>query len=291
MRRKALALALALTLVVTAAVLMAHFRAQPAPAAGQRLILSSTTSTQNSGLLDYLRPLLKSDTGIEVHVVAVGTGAALEMGRRGDADVVLVHAKELELELLRKGFFVNRRDVMYNDFVIIGPKDDSAGIKDAENAVEALRKIEAARATFVSRGDNSGTHKKELSLWAKADLSPAGQAWYLEVGQGQAKTQRIANEKQAYTLTDRGTWLSKMDSLDLVVLFAGMPELFNQYGVMAVNPQKQKHVNFDAAMEFIKWLTSPKGQGAIENYRTPRGAKLFVPNYNLNHKETHGNAG
>ncbi|MCK4911536.1 MAG: substrate-binding domain-containing protein, partial [Thermodesulfovibrionales bacterium] len=137
------------------------------------------------------------------------------------------------------------------------------------------------------RGDNSGTHMREMKLWRTAGIDPRGNGWYIEVGQGQAKTQRIANEKQAYTLTDRGTWLSKMDSLDLEVLFEGMPELFNQYGVMAANPQRQKHVNFDAAMEFIKWLTSAKGQGAIENYRTPRGDRLFIPNY----KETHGNAG
>ncbi len=285
--KKALVFALALLLIFLPLI---HLPAS-SDAAGGRLILASTTSTQNSGLLDYLSPLLRSATGIEVHVVAVGTGAALEMGRRGDADVVLVHAKELELELLRKGFFVNRRDVMYNDFVIIGPKNDPAGIKNAKSAAEAFRKIESARGTFVSRGDNSGTHKREQSLWKEAGISPSGSRWYLEVGQGQAKAQRIANEKQAYTLTDRGTWLSKMDSLDLEVLFAGMPELFNQYGVMAVNPQRRKHVNFDAAMGFIKWLTSPEGQEAIDNYRTPQGDKLFTPNYNPNNKEAHGNTG
>lgn len=259
--------------------------------AGKRLIVASTTSTQNSGLLDYLGPQLKSATGIEIHVIAVGTGAALEMGKRGDADVVLVHAKELELALLKEGFFVNRRDVMYNDFVIIGPKDDPAGVRGSKSAAVAFRKIAGARGTFISRGDNSGTHRKEQSLWKEAGISPEDNKWYLEVGQGQAKTQRIANEKQAYTLTDRGTWLSKMDTLDLEVLFEGMPELFNQYGVMAVNPQRQKHVNFDAAMEFIKWLTSPKGQGAIARYRTPRGDRLFVPNYKQEYKEANGNAG
>lgn len=258
--------------------------------AGNRLLCASTTSTQNSGLFDWLLPMFKADSGIDVHIIAVGTGAALEYGKRGDADVVFVHAKSLELELVQEGYFVSRRDVMYNDFIIIGPKNDPAGIKKAVTAIEALRMIERARGPFVSRGDNSGTHKKELSLWETAEISPAGQ-WYLEVGQGQAKTQRIANEKQAYMLTDRGTWLSKMDSLDLEVLFEGMPELFNQYGIMAVNPDNHKHVNHKDAMAFIEWLTSAKGQGAIDNYRTPRGDQLFIPNYNPNHKGTHGNAG
>ena len=274
MRKLLITLAIAVSMLLQTAAL-AH-------AANSRLICASTTSTQNSGLFDWLLPRFKADSGIEVHVIAAGTGAALEMGKRGDADVVFVHAKELELELVGKSYFVSRRDVMYNDFVIIGPKNDPAGIKMAKTATEALRKIEGALGSFVSRGDNSGTHRKELSLWAKVDLVPAGlkeASWYMEVGQGMSKTTRIASEKQAYTLTDRGTWLAKMDTLDLEVLFEGGPELYNQYGVMAVNPKLHAHVNHAGAMAFIKWLTSEKGQMAIDDYRSIKGDRLFTSNY------------
>ena len=285
MRSKALALALALTLVITAAVLMAHFMAQPAPAA-RRLLLASTTSTQNSGLLDWLMPKFEKATGIKVHVIAVGTGAALEYGKRGDTDLVMVHAKSLELELLKEGWFVERRDVMYNDFVIIGPKSDPAGVKGSSSAADAFRKINGARGTFVSRGDNSGTHMREIKLWKQAGLNPAGSKWYMEVGQGMFKTQRVASEKQAYTITDRGTWLSKMDMLDLDILFEGDPPLFNQYGIMAVNPERHGFVKYKEAMELIKWITSPEGQKAIADYRTGLGEQLFTPNY----KGENGNA-
>ncbi|KKL12376.1 hypothetical protein LCGC14_2536360, partial [marine sediment metagenome] len=194
--------------------------------AGDRLLLASTTSTQNSGLLDWLMPRFEDDTGIKIHVIAVGTGAALEYGKRGDTDLVMVHAKSLELELLKEGWFVERRDVMYNDFVIIGPKSDPAGVKGSSSAADAFRKINGARGTFVSRGDNSGTHMREIKLWKQAGLNPAGSKWYMEVGQGMFKTQRVASEKQAYTILDRGTWLSKMDMLDLDILFEGDPPLF-----------------------------------------------------------------
>lgn len=262
-------------LLVLAALML--FAALPA-LAGERLICASTTSTQNSGLFDHILPLFKHATGIDVHVIAVGTGAALEYGKRGDADVVFVHAKDLELELVKEGYFKDRRDVMYNDFVIIGPPSDPAGIKGSSSAVDALRKIEGARGPFVSRGDGSGTHMKELSLWKEAGVEPGGEQ-YMEVGQGMAKTQRIASEKRAYTLTDRGTWLAKMESLDMSVLYEGDPALLNQYGVMAVNPEMHKHVRYKDAMRFIEWLTSKEGQKAIADYETERGDRLFTPNY------------
>ena len=254
--------------------------------AGDRLLLASTTSTQNSGLLDWLMPRFEDDTGIKIHVIAVGTGAALEYGKRGDVDLVMVHAKSLELELLKEGWFVGRRDVMYNDFVILGPKSDSAGVKKARNASVVLRKIYDAAVPFVSRGDDSGTHIKELSLWKQAGLDPKGKSWYLEVGQGMSKTQRVASEKQAYTISDRGTWLSKMDTLDLEILFEGDPPLFNQYGIMAVNPERYGFVKYKEAMVLIKWITSPEGQKAIADYRTTLGDQLFKPNY----KGENGNA-
>lgn len=247
-----------------------------APAFAGRILCASTTSTQNSGLFEYLLPLFQKKTGIEVHVVAVGTGAALEIGKRGDADVVLVHAKSLELEMLKEGYFTDRHDVMYNDFVIIGPTNDPLKLKSSRSAVEAFRRIAEARYLFVSRGDNSGTNKKELALWKEAGLKPEGD-WYLQVGQGMAKTQRIANEKRAYTLTDRGTWLSKEDELDMKIAYEGDPDLFNQYGVMAVNPKLHKHVKYKEAMAFINWLISDEGQKAIANYKDSRGNKLFVP--------------
>jgi tungstate transport system substrate-binding protein len=249
----------------------------PGPAFAERIICASTTSTQNSGLFEYLLPLFEKKTGIEVQVVAVGTGAALEIGKRGDADVVLVHAKGLELELVKEGYFADRRDVMYNDFVIIGPRGDPLGLRGAKSAAQAFRKIADASFPFVSRGDSSGTHKKELSLWEAAGIKPGGD-WYMEVGQGMAKTQRIANEKRAYTLTDRGTWLSKTEELDMAIAFEGDPALFNQYGVMAVNPERHGHVKHKEALAFITWLVSGEGQKAIGAYTDSRGNKLFTPN-------------
>ncbi|MEJ2184096.1 MAG: extracellular solute-binding protein [Nitrospirota bacterium] len=246
----------------------------------ERIVCASTTSTQNSGLFEYLLPLFKKKTGIDVSVVAVGTGAAIETGKRGDADVVLVHAKDLELKALREGYFVNRHDVMYNDFVIVGPPKDPAGVSRASTASEAMASIARAGAPFVSRGDNSGTNHKELFLWKTAKIDPAGRSWYLEVGQGMAKTLRIASEKDAYTLTDRGTLLSLKDKekLALAILFQGDPTLFNQYGVMAVNPKRHKHVKYDAAMTFINWLISEDGQKAIGSFTDEHGNQLFHPN-------------
>jgi tungstate transport system substrate-binding protein len=249
-------------------------------AAETRIKCASTTSTQNSGLFEYLLHIFENKTGIKVDVVAVGTGAAIEIGKRGDADVAMVHAKDQELKAVGEGFFVNRHDVMYNDFVIIGPPDDPAKIKGMKSATEAFKQIAAKGTPFVSRGDKSGTHTKELSIWKKAGVDPEGQKWYLEVGQGMAKTQRIANEKRAYTLTDRGTWLATKDrdKLEMVVLLQGDPVLFNQYGVMAVNPEKHKQVKYKEAMIFINWLISPEGQKAIGDFKDKNGNKLFVPN-------------
>jgi len=244
-----------------------------------RIRCASTTSTQNSGLFDYILPMFEKKTGIKVDVVAVGTGAAIEIGKRGDADIVFVHAKEQELKAVEEGYFVNRHDVMYNDFVVIGPTDDPAKIKGIKSVIEAFKKI-AGSAIFVSRGDNSGTHTKELSIWKKVGIDPKGQKWYLEVGQGMEKTQRIANEKRAYTLTDRGTWLAtkEKDKLEIAIVLEGDPVLFNQYGVMAVNPQKHKHVKYKEAMEFINWLISKEGQQAIASFKDKHGNQLFIPN-------------
>jgi tungstate transport system substrate-binding protein len=250
-------------------------------AAETRIKCASTTSTQNSGMFDYLLPIFEKKTGIKVDVVAVGTGAAIEIGKRGDADVVMVHAKAQELKAVEEGAFVNRHDLMYNDFVIIGPTDDPLKIKGVKSAVDAFKKIGAQdKVPFVSRGDKSGTHTMELALWKKAGLEPKGQKWYLEVGQGMEKTQRIANEKRGYTLTDRGTWLATKDKdkLDMVVVLEGDPALFNQYGVMAVNPEKHKQVKNKEAMVFIDWLISPEGQKAIGDFKDKNGNQLFTPN-------------
>lgn len=247
-----------------------------------RIRCASTTSTQNSGLFEYILPLFQKNTGIKVNVVAVGTGASIEIGKRGDADVVFVHAKEQELQAVEEGFFVDRHDVMYNDFVVIGPPNDPAKVKGTASVVAAFKKIADSGSVFVSRGDKSGTHTKELSIWKKAGFHPAGQKWYLEVGQGMAKTQRIADEKRAYTLTDRGTWLATEDAdkLDLVIVLENDPFLFNQYGVMVVNPAKHAHVKYKEAMQFVNWLISKDGQGAIASFKDKNGNTLFTPNAN-----------
>jgi tungstate transport system substrate-binding protein len=247
-----------------------------------RIRMASTTSTQNSGLFDYLLPIFEKKTGIKIDVVAVGTGAAIEIGKRGDADVVFVHAKEQELKAVEEGFLVNRHDVMYNDFVIIGPTNDPAKIKGIKLTTDAFKKIAESGSSFVSRGDKSGTHTKELSLWKKVGIEPAGHKWYLEVGQGMEKTQRIADEKRAYTLTDRGTWLATKDKdkLEMVIVLEGDPTLFNQYGVMAVNPEKFKTVKFKEAMAFVNWIISKEGQDVVASFKDKNGNALFTPNAN-----------
>jgi tungstate transport system substrate-binding protein len=248
-------------------------------AAATRIKCASTTSTQNSGLFDYLLPQFEKQTGIQVDVVAVGTGAAIEIGKRGDADVVFVHAEPLELKAVQEGYFVNRHDVMYNDFVIVGPPNDPGKLKGLKSAAEALKKIAESKSTFISRGDKSGTNIKELAIWKVAGIDPKGQKWYLEAGQGMGKTLRVASEKRAYTLTDRGTWLAikDKDKLELALLLEGDPPLFNQYGVMAVNPAKHKGVKYKEAMEFVNWLISPDGQQTIASYKDKHGNKLFIP--------------
>lgn len=243
-----------------------------------RIRCASTTSTQNSGLFGYILPIFEKKTGIKVDVVGVGTGAAIEIGKRGDVDLVFVHATELELKAVAEGYFVNRHDVMYNDFVIIGPPYDPAKIKGMKTAADAFDKIANTISLFVSRGDRSGTHAKELSIWERLGINPRGERWYLEVGQGMEKTLRIANEKRAYTLTDRGTWLATKSRLDMAIVLEGDPFLFNQYGIMAVNPEKHPYVKFKEAMDFINWIISPEGQKAVMSFRDKYGNVLFYPN-------------
>ena len=244
------------------------------------IVCASTTSTQNSGLFEHILPVFEKKTGIKVKVVAVGTGAALELGKRGDADVALVHAKDDELKMVQEGWFTDRHDLMYNDFIIAGHNSDPAGIKGMKEAQKSFGKIAEAKAVFVSRGDQSGTHKKELSLWKAAGVNPAGKEWYLEVGQGMSKTLRIALEKQAYTLTDRGTYLSMEDNVrnELKILVEGDPALFNQYGVMAINPVKHPSVKYKEAMVFINWLISEEGQKVIASFKDNKGNQMFFPN-------------
>lgn len=245
-----------------------------------RIRCASTTSTQNSGFFDVILPIFEKKTGIRIDVVAVGTGAAIEIGKRGDADFVFVHAKEMELKAVEEGYFVNRHDVMYNDFVVIGPPDDPATIKDLKSVEDAFKKIAETSSLFVSRGDKSGTHTKESAVWKKTGIIPGGQKWYLEVGQGMEKTQRIANEKRAYTLTDRGTWLATKDKdhLEMNILVQGDPFLFNTYGIMAVNPEIHKGVNYTESMAFISWIISEEGQSAIAGVKDKNGNALFIPN-------------
>jgi tungstate transport system substrate-binding protein len=262
---------------LAAAVLAALLLASAAPAPAQDFItVASTTSTEQSGLFKHLLPEAKKATGIEVRVVAVGTGQALDMGRRGDADVVFVHDLPAEEKFRAEGFGVKRYPVMYNDFVIVGPKSDPAGAKGNDVAV-ALKKIAAAGAKFASRADKSGTHAAELRYWKTAGIEPKG-SWYLETGSGMGPTLNTAAGVNAYALADRGTWLSFKNRGDLVILVEGDTKLFNQYGVMLVNPAKHPHVKKDLGQKFIDWLVSPAGQAAIAAYRI-EGEQLFFPNY------------
>jgi len=243
------------------------------------IIVQSTTSTQNSGLFDYILPQFTKKTGIEVRVVAVGTGQALKNARNGDGDVVLVHSKPDEEEFVAEGWGVKRHDVMYNDFVIVGPASDPAGIAGVKEADEAFKKIAEAKAPFASRGDDSGTNKEEIRLWTAAgvDTKKASGDWYLETGSGMGATLNTAVGKQAYTLTDRGTWLSFANKDDFKILVEGDPKLFNQYGVILVNPEKHPNVKAKQGQAFIDWLTGPEGQAAIASYKID-GQQLFFPN-------------
>jgi len=240
-----------------------------------RLRLATTTSTENSGLLAELIPPFEDRTGLKVDVIAVGTGKALALGENGDVDLVLVHARASEDAFVAAGHGVNRRDVMHNDFIVLGPSRDPAGVRDMGSAAEALKTIADHRVSFVSRGDDSGTHKKEKSLWIQAGLSPNGK-WYKEVGQAMGAVITMSDDMQAYTLADRGTYLSMKSKIALQVMVEGDPELFNPYGVIAVNPAKHPHVNYDGAMRFIAWITSPEGQNMIGAFQT-EGQVLFYP--------------
>ena len=239
--------------------------------------MASTTSTEQSGLFAHLLPAFTARTGIGVRVVALGTGQALDVGRRGDADVVFVHDKPAEERFVADGFGVKREEVMYNDFVVVGPAHDPAGAK-GRDVLEGLRRIAAARAPFISRGDRSGTHTAELRAWRDAglDINVVKGDWYKEVGQGMGPALNTASASNAYVLTDRGTWLAFKNRGDLAVLIEGDRRLFNQYGVMLVNPAKHPHVKAGDGQAFIDWLVSPEGQGAIAAYKIG-GEQLFFP--------------
>ena len=243
------------------------------------IIVQSTTSTQNSGLFEYILPMFAKKTGIEVRVVAVGTGQALKNGENGDGDVVLVHSKPDEEKFVADGWGVKRHDVMYNDFIIVGPAADPAKIAGLKDAAEGLKKIAATEAPFASRADDSGTNKAELKLWQDAgiDPKPASGKWYLETGSGMGATLNTAVGKGAYALTDRGTWLSFANQGDFKVLVEGDPKLFNQYGVILVNPAKHPKVKAKEGQAFIDWLIGPEGQAAIASYKID-GEQLFFPN-------------
>jgi tungstate transport system substrate-binding protein len=244
------------------------------------IILATTTSTYDSGLLDYLNPIFTEKTGLEVQVVSQGTGAALETGSRGDADVLLVHDRKSELALVEEGAFVDRYDVMYNDFIIVGPADDPAEVSAVQSVVEALTLIADAGAPFISRGDDSGTHRMELRLWESAEIDPAGQSWYSSIGQGMGDTLIMASEQLGYAMTDRATYVANKDNLDLVIVLEGDPILFNQYGVMAVNPELHPHVKYEYAMMYINFLMSDEGQELINSFQI-NGETLFFPGYGL----------
>jgi tungstate transport system substrate-binding protein len=243
------------------------------------IVVASTTSTEQSGLFGYLLPRFTEATGVAVKVVAVGTGQALDIGRRGDADVVFVHDRPAEDKFMSEGQGVKRFDVMYNDFVIVGPKSDPAHIAGDKDVVDALKKIAAAQAPFISRGDHSGTHEAELRLWKQAgiDVAAAKGSWYREIGQGMGPALNMASSANAYLLSDRGTWLSFKNRGDLALLTEGDKRLFNQYGVMLVNPAKHPNVKAQDGQAFIDWLVSPKGQETITDYKVG-GEQLFFPN-------------
>ena len=243
------------------------------------IIVQSTTSTQNSGLFDHILPTFSAKTGIEVRVVAVGTGQALKNARNGDGDVVLVHSKPDEEKFVADGWGVKRHDVMYNDFVIVGPASDPAGISGLKDADRALKEITEAKVAFASRGDDSGTHKAELNLWKTAGIDPAAASgdWYLETGSGMGATLNTAVGKQAYTVTDRATWLSFTNKTNFEILVEGDPALFNQYGVILVNPKRHPRVKAKPGQAFVDWLTSADGQKAIASFEID-GEQLFFPN-------------
>jgi len=253
--------------------------AMPASADQPFIVVQSTTSTQNSGLLDYMLPIFTKKTGIEVRVVAVGTGQAIKNAMNGDGDVLLVHAKPAEEKFVAAGHGVSRHDVMYNDFVIVGPSEDPAGIGGGHDAVAALQKIAESKSIFASRGDDSGTNKKEMRLWKAAGIDPmqASGTWYRETGSGMGATLNTAAGMNAYTLTDRATWISFNNKGNLKIQVEGDDQLFNQYGVILVNPKKHPNVKAKLGQAFIDWLLSPEGQTVIASYKMD-GQQLFFPN-------------
>ncbi|MFQ6117806.1 MAG: substrate-binding domain-containing protein [Candidatus Bipolaricaulia bacterium] len=261
-------------------VLLLASRYQSTGASQEVLVLATTTSTYDSGLLERLNPVFEARFNVRVKVIAVGTGAALRHGRDGDADVIIVHARAAEDEFLKGGWGINRRDLMFNDFVIIGPKDDPAGIRDSASAVEAFRRIAGSESLFISRGDNSGTNMKEQEIWERAGISPGGE-WYLAVGKGMGDTIVQADQMGAYTLSDRGTFIALRDRISLIILVEGPikggdPLLINRYGVIAVNPARHPGVNYQMAMAYIGFLTSPQGQRIIADFKED-GEQLFYP--------------
>ena len=267
-------------MVMVAAALATAILTTPVCAQDKSIVVSSTTSTQDSGLFGYILPLFKEKTGIDVKVIAQGTGQALDTGRRGDSDVVFVHAKSAEEKFLAEGEGVKRHPVMYNDFVLIGPKSDPAGIKGMKDVAKALTTIKDKQADFISRGDRSGTHIAELALWNKdagIDIEKEKGPWYKSVGQGMGAALNTAGASNGYVLSDRGTWLSFKNKGDLQILVEGDKRLFNQYGVTLVNPAKHPNVKKELGQAFIDWLISPEGQKAIANYKI-NGEQLFYPN-------------
>ena len=258
---------------------VALLAASPALAQEKFIVVASTTSTEQSGLFGYLLPVFQTKTGIQVRVVALGTGQALDLARRGDADVVFVHARSAEEKFLAEGHGVRRFDVMYNDFVLIGPKSDPAKISGGKDILEGLRKIKAANAPFVSRGDNSGTHIAELDLWKLAGIDVAKDkgSWYRDTGQGMGPALNTAGAMNAYILSDRGTWLSFKNRGELSIAVEGDRRLFNQYGIMLVSPLKHPNVKRDLGQAFVDWVISPEGQEAIAGYKIG-GEQLFFPN-------------
>ena len=233
------------------------------------ITVASTTSTQNSGLFSVILPLFEKKTGIKVRVVAVGTGQALRIARQGDADVLFVHHKPSELRFVKQGFGVKRIEVMYNDFIIIGPKLDPAGIRDIREVGLAFKRIAQLNKLFISRGDDSGTHKKELSIWAKVGLNPLKYSggWYQEVGAGMGATLNITAAKRGYSISDRGTWISFKNKQELTILLSGGPKLLNTYGVTLINPKRHPHIKYNEGTKFINWVTSQEGKSAINGYR------------------------
>lgn len=249
--------------------------------AGETITLGTTTSTRNTGILEHLMPLFKQATGIDVQVIAVDTGAVLKLGQAGQVDVVLSHDEDIEKQLVEKGYFIDREEIMYNDYVLLGPVNDPAGVQATKTATDAFKKIRSAETAFVSRGDNSDTNMRENRIWAMTGAMPERRnTWYFAMEMGMAECIQIATEKQAYILADRTSWYSMedRDASGLTVVLEGDPTLFNQYGVMIVNPRNHKSINYQSAMNFVIWLTSSTGQDAISTFRDKTGNVLFTPN-------------